>query len=223
MEDKAKLAKAQMDRRLEKKKAKADHRAAASQRDADSSQSDRSSSHAQASTSSPDSEMTFAKEPKKSRVRRGSTSIASTSAAGGKRKVKATAKAEAEPALPTKAQKRASTRSSRTSAWGKTDRAADTAKGNGVVRARQTSSSSSEQGYGTAVGGLFKVGLGVQLFGHLSVEAIAGNLACPIAAEITLWCHRLTQVSSLCCVACMLQVCYHVSVGCTLQLWQCCR
>ncbi|KAL3142507.1 hypothetical protein ABBQ38_002831 [Trebouxia sp. C0009 RCD-2024] len=157
MEDKAKLAKAQMDRRLEKKKAKADHRAAVSQRDADSSQSDRSSSHAQASTSSPDSEATFALQPKKPRVRRSSTSIASTSAAGSKRKVKTTAKAAAEPALPTKAQKRASTRSGRTSAWGKTERSLDTPGGNGVVRARQTSSSSSEQGYGTAVGGLFKM------------------------------------------------------------------
>lgn len=157
MEDKAKLAKAQMDRRLEKKKAKADHRAAASQRD--SSQSDRSSSHAQASTSSPDSEVTFTQQARTPRARHRSTSTASTSAAGSKRKVKATAKAAAEPAPPTKAQKRASTRSSRTSAWGKTDRVPETAAGNGVVRARQASSSSTEQGYGTAVGGLFKVHL----------------------------------------------------------------
>lgn len=161
MEDKEKLAKAQSDRRLEKRKAKADHRAAASQRD---THSDRSSSHAQASTSSPDSEMSFASEPKRPRARRNSTSTTTAAASGSKRKVKAAAKTAIEAELPTRAQKRASTRSSRTSAWGKTDRALDTPGGNGVVRARQTGSASSEQGYGTAVGGLFKVCLLLGLY-----------------------------------------------------------
>ena len=157
MEDKEKLAKAQSDRRLEKRKAKADQRAAASQRDTHSDQSDRSSSHAQAYTSSHDSNTSFAREAKMPRERRSSTSTSTAAASGSKRKVKTAAMAAVEAALPTRAQKRASTRSNRTSAWGKTDRAVDTAGGNGVVRARLTGSASSEQGVGTAVGGIFKV------------------------------------------------------------------
>ena len=154
MEDKAKLAKAQMDRRLAKKKAKADHRAAVSQRGSPSSQSDRVTSHAQASTSSSGSD-SFASIPKRSLARRSSTTTASS---GSKRKVKASAsKASTELGPPTRAQRRASTRSNRTSAWGKTDRDQETSGDGGVVSAKRASMQSSEQGFGTAVGGLFKV------------------------------------------------------------------
>lgn len=156
MEDKAKLAKAQMDRRLEKKKAKADHRAAASQRGSPTCQSDRASSHAQASTSSSGSD-SVPSIPKRSLARRSSTT---TAGSGSKRKVKiSAAKTSAESEPPTRAQRRASTRSNRTSAWGKTDRDEEISGDGGVVSAKKASMQSSEQGFGTAVGSLFKVWL----------------------------------------------------------------
>ena len=154
-----------MDRRLEKRKARADHRAAASQRDTQSSLFERASSNAQASTSSPDLNTSFTAIPRKPVARRGST-VAGAAASGSKRTSKTTSAASATAsasASPTRAQRRASTRSSRTSAWGCIDREQETSGSVGVVRAKQanmsTGDSANASGNGTALGGLFKVSL----------------------------------------------------------------
>lgn len=147
------MRKATVDMRLAKRKAKADHRRA---------QSDRQLSHLEASTSSSTADfLPSSPQP----LKHGST--AATASGSSKRSVKSKAtKASLVTTAPSsapviglrsRAQRRATTRSGRNAAWGMEAVAESSNQGGHVVDARLGNVARAEAGLGTAVGGLFKV------------------------------------------------------------------
>ena len=147
------MRKATVDMRLAKRKAKADHRSA---------QSDRQLSHSEASTSSSAAEL-LPSSPQP--LKHGSTSA--TASGSSKRSIKSKAsKASLATTAPSSApveglrsrgQRRATTRSGRNAAWGMEAVGEASNQGGHVVDARLGNVARAEAGLGTAVGGLFKV------------------------------------------------------------------